>query len=143
MGKLEAIWTKRARRAPMDAKLTARAIPGKGLEGCANNSRTRQVTLIEREVWDDLMRKADSSEPPSSRRANLMVSGISLANTRGRLLRVGPVLLRIGGETRPCERMDEAVSGLQDLMDANWGGGAFAEVIEGGEISIGDPVEWA
>jgi MOSC domain-containing protein YiiM len=27
-------------------------------------------------------------------------------------------------------------------MRERWGGGAFAEVIEGGEIAVGDEVEW-
>jgi len=143
MGKLEAIWTKRAHHGPMDARLTARAIPGKGLEGCANNSRTRQVTLIEREVWQELMKEAGDDAPPSARRANLMVTGIRLQNTRGRLLRVGSALLRIGGETKPCERMDEITPGLKQIMYSDWGGGAYAEVIAAGELAIGDAVDWA
>jgi len=64
MGKLEAIWTKRAHRRPMDARLTAHAIAGKGLAGDANNIRTRQVTLIEREVWQALMNEASGDASP-------------------------------------------------------------------------------
>ena len=126
----------------MDAQQTASVIAGKGLAGSADNSRTRQVTLIEREIWEALTANAGTDASPSRRRANLMVSGISLADSRGRLLRVGAVVLRIAGETKPCERMDEVQAGLRDLMYANWGGGAFAEVITGGEISIGDSVDW-
>ena len=126
----------------MDPRLTATAVAGKGLAGNADTSRTRQVTLMEREVWEALTAGAGSDASPSRRRANLMVSGISLANSRGRLLRVGASVLRIAGETKPCERMDEVQPGLKDLMYANWGGGAFAEVITGGEIAVGDCVDW-
>jgi putative hydrolase of the HAD superfamily len=141
-GRLEGIWTKRAHRGPMDPHESAHIIAGKGLAGDANNSRTRQVTLIEREIWEALTRGAGTHAAPSERRANFMVSGIRLADSRGGLLRVGSVLLRIAGETKPCERMDEVQPGLHDLMYSNWGGGAFAEVIRGDDVSIGDSVEW-
>jgi putative hydrolase of the HAD superfamily len=38
--------------------------------------------------------------------------------------------------------MDEVRPGLRKLMYPDWGGGAFAEVVTGGDIAIGDPVEW-
>ena len=43
----------------------------------------------------------------------------------------------------PAGQMDEALPGLQTAMRERWAGGAFAEVIEGGEIAVGDPVTWA
>src|SRR5262249_27193176 len=143
MGQLVGIWTKRAHRGPMDARLTARAIPGKGLAGCANNSRTRQVTLIESEIWQALMDQAGVNASPSARRANLMIRGIPLQNSRNRLLRIGSVVLRIAGETKPCERMDEVTPGLQQMMYSDWAGGAYAQVITEGDLTIGDSVEWA
>jgi len=141
-GRLEAIWLKRAHRGPMDARQSATLIEGKGLDGSVGRSSRRQVTIIEREVWDALMRETGSAAPPSTRRANLMISGVSLADTRKRVLCVGQTRLEIAGETKPCERMEEAVPGLRAAMYPNWGGGAFAKVIAGGEIRVGDIVAW-
>ena len=141
-GRLDGIWVKRAHRGPMDARESGVLIAGKGLEGNVDRSSRRQVTIIEREVWEALMRETGASAPPSTRRANLMISGISLADTRKRVLRIGAARLEIAGETKPCERMEEAVPGLRAAMYANWRGGAFAMVLDGAEIRVGDPVAW-
>jgi MOSC domain-containing protein YiiM len=127
----------------MDSVATGRLVAGRGLVGNADQGRRRQVTLIEREVWEGLMRQLDATVSPAARRANLLVSGIRLAQSRDRVLRVGACRLRMAGETRPCERMDEALDGLRAALAVDWGGGVFAEVLAGGEISVGDEVAWS
>jgi len=141
-GRLEAIWIKRFKRGPMDPTEQATMVEGRGIEGNANQGGKRQVTIISKEMWDKLMAEVGGDKDPSSRRANLMVSGIDLTETRERVLAIGSVRIRINGETRPCERMDEAQHGLKGAMQASWAGGAFGEVLDDGSISVGDPVEW-
>ena len=126
----------------MDAVQRATVVEGQGLEGSVGRSRRRQVTVIEREIWERLMDEIGADASPAGRRANLMLSGITLANTRGRTLRIGDVRIAIGGETTPCERMDEVVPGLRKLMIPDWGGGAFGQVLTGGVINVGDAVKW-
>ncbi|MGE5925892.1 MAG: MOSC domain-containing protein [Gemmatimonadota bacterium] len=141
-GRLEAIWIKRAHRGPMDRVESAALVAGRGLVGNADQGKRRQVTVIAQETWSRLMTELGAAADPSARRANLMVSGVDLLDSRGRILSVGSCRLRIAGETRPCERMDEAVPGLRRAMDRAWGGGAFAEVLEDGTIAIGDAVHF-
>ena len=142
MATLKAIWIKRAKRGPMDCAQRATLVEGRGVAGNANQGGKRQVTVIEEEVWRGLMERLGGDIPPSARRANLMISGLALAHSRGRVLCIGTCRIRVYGETRPCERMDEALPGLREVMRDAWGGGAFGEVTVGGEIALGDSVAW-
>jgi MOSC domain-containing protein YiiM len=141
-GTLDGIWIKRAHRGRMDPATRAELIADKGLLGNVDRSRRRQVTILSREIWERAMTELGAALDPSARRANLLVSGLELANTRGRVLRIGSARVKIGGETTPCERMDEAWPGLKKSLRPGWGGGVFAQVLEGGEIAIGDVVAW-
>jgi MOSC domain-containing protein YiiM len=139
---LTAIFIKRAHGGRMDSHLAAALEAGRGLVGNADRGGRRQVTLLSAERWLELMQEVGASLDPETRRANLVISGIDLENTRGRILRIGSSRLRINGETRPCELMEEAATGLQKAMGERWGGGAFAEVLDGGPVSVGDLVSW-
>jgi MOSC domain-containing protein YiiM len=124
----------------MDPVTEATAVAGKGLVGDVTTSRRRHVTIIEREAWDAMMAELGANVSPVGRRANLMVSGVQLHQTRGKVLRIGAVRLAIGGETTPCERMDEYLPGLRDVMRPHWRGGVFAQVLDDGLLAVGDSV---
>lgn len=145
-GRLERIWVKRAKLGPMDPHPSARLIEGRGLEGNADQGGKRQVTVIAEESWSDALAEVGGPAgdvpdlDPSERRANLLVSGLALAESRDRVLRIGGCRLLIRGETRPCERMERALPGLKAALGPAWRGGVYGEVITGGTIAAGDPV---
>lgn len=142
MGDIVAIWLKRFKHGPMDPVSEAVAVEGRGLQGNANQGGKRQITLIDEERWDEVQEELGLALDPRTRRANLMLRGIDLEATRGRELRLGECLVRIYGETRPCNQMEEAQAGLRAALSSRWRGGAFAEVLSGGVIRVGDAAEW-
>jgi MOSC domain-containing protein YiiM len=100
------------------------------------------VTIIDESRWSEACAELGVDVDPSARRANIMLRGVDLENMRGRTLRIGPVLVRIYNETRPCEQMDDAHEGLRDALRPRWRAGAYGEIVEGGVIRIGDTAEW-
>jgi MOSC domain-containing protein YiiM len=138
--KVEQIWIKRMHRGPMDPAERAQVKAGRGIVGNANQGGKRQVTIVSSKHWADVTAPLGDTPDPRLRRANLLVSDIDFTDARGRILKIGGIRVRIYGETRPCEQMEAAVPGLQEAMAVPWGGGAFGEVLDDGEINVGDPV---
>ena len=128
------------RRGPMDAADRARVVAGRGIVGNANQGGKRQVTIVSNKHWEEVTAPLGDTPDPRLRRANLLVSDVDFSGARGKILRIGDVRVRIYGETRPCEQMEDAVAGLQKAMSVPWGGGAHGEVLDDGEIAVGDPV---
>ena len=146
VGVVEQLWLKRAKRGPMDPVTSARLRAQRGLVGNANQGGRRQITLLEAERWAEHLsaigHDGDPSMGPARRRANVLVRGLPLVNSRGRVLRIGTVRVQIAGETKPCHQMDEVCPGLQAVMRPAWGGGAFAMILDDGEIAVGDAISW-
>lgn len=145
-GELLAIWLKRFKRGPMDAVQSARLVAGRGLAGNTDQGGKRQVTMIDEAAWEAASRALGylpgMTADPRLRRANLMLRGINLYKTHRRVLRIGDVRIRIYGEVTPCRKIEESLRGLQEALRPEWRGGAFGEVLDDGEIRIGDKVSW-
>lgn len=124
----------------MDEVTRARLVAHRGLAGNANQGGRRQVTILSLEAWTAITAGVVGPIDPIERRANLLVSGVDLHGSRGRVLRIGCCRLLIHGETKPCDRMDEVAPGLQQGLRQQWAGGVFAAVLDDGEISAGDAI---
>jgi len=142
-GEIVSIWIKRAHRGVMDGVESAQAVAGRGLVGNADQGGRRQITIIDEEAWNEAAAETGAAVDPAKRRANVMVRGIPLADSRGKLLLLGACSIRILGETRPCERMEEAQPGLREALRSGWRGGVFGEIVDGGSFRVGERAELA
>lgn len=127
------------RRVPMQAVVTAdldangligdrRATPGK-----------RAVTLIQHEHLAVISAFAGAEVSWEALRRNIVVAGINLLALRKAEFRVGSALLRGTGICAPCSRMEEAF-GPGGYNAVRGHGGITAEVLEAGQIALGDAV---
>ncbi len=124
----------------MDPREELEMVPELGIRDNADQGGRRQVTVIQGEVFRELADTLGPRLDPAMRRANVMVRGVDLHESRGKILHLGECRILIRGETRPCERMDEALEGLRDALRPDWRGGCFGHVLVGGTVRIGDEV---
>ena len=139
---VEAIWLKTGRGGPMTRVSTAQLVEGIGIEGNADQGGYRQVTVLDADAWEAASAELGVEVDPAGRRANLMIRGIDLADTKGCVLRIAGCQIQIRGETVACDLMDAAAQGLKEALMPEWRAGAYGMVIEGGPVTVGDPVSW-
>lgn len=142
-GKIEALFVYPEEGGAPVAKEAARVHAGRGLEGDQRRTAHRAVTVLSLEQWRETMAELQVDLPLSTRRANVIVSGLDLPSSVGKHLRLGAVTLEIVGETRPCGTMDEAYQGLKDALAPKLRAGVHGRVVAEGEIRVGDAVEIA
>jgi MOSC domain-containing protein YiiM len=100
----------------------------------------RQVTFLDVGQWQEVLDELGVDLPWYTRRANVLIEGIDLPATVGRRLQVGACRFAIGGETTPCERMDELQPGLRRVLTSALRGGVWGKVLQGGALRVGDEV---
>ncbi|HKR13385.1 MAG TPA: MOSC domain-containing protein [Pyrinomonadaceae bacterium] len=138
-GKLLGIATRPVRHAPMQEAMDARITLDSGVNVDARGKPgRRQVTVISREAWEAACAELGVTHLPwTTRRANLLVDGIDLQAKIGYELRLGDAVLKINGETRPCEVMEQAYPGLKAALTPEWRGGVICRVMRPGEVTVG------
>ena len=137
MAKVAHVWVSPAKNSGrMDARETARAVEGVGLEGCAHAraGTKRQVLFASREHLDAV------GVEPGRIRENFTVEGADVHMWPiGQRVRAGEALFEITMVCDPCERMDAIRPGLQAELEGKRG--MLARVLETGEVSAGDELE--
>jgi len=128
---------------PTEKLDTASFVTNFGLEGDwrSRKNRGRQITLIEAEALEEVARILKlPAIPAGASRRQVLVRGIDLNTTVGKMLRVGPLLIKVEELCDPCRNMETMVgSGAHRAMENR--GGVCARVLEGGTLRPGDTVE--
>jgi MOSC domain-containing protein YiiM len=127
-------------KAAMQEVSQARATAGGGLEGDVSTSADRGITLLDEEKWNQVTCELGTEIPWHTRRANVLVQGIELAQLIGKTVCLGEVEVAVKAETKPCGLMDEIHPGLRAVLEPQCRGGVYGRIVVGGTIRVGDPV---
>lgn len=126
-----------------------RALPGRGLEGDRYFLRAgtyspkegvdREITLIETEALEALLRDYGVALEPAETRRNVATRGVPLNHLVGRVFRVGEATARGLRLCEPCSHM-ERLSGKRIRAGLVHRGGLRAQILTEGRIRVGDEV---
>jgi MOSC domain-containing protein YiiM len=152
-GRVVAIFVAPTAGAPMEARESVDAVTGVGLTGDRYGLGTgkysdtdrgpRDVTLIEREAIDAVRDEDGIDVTDADTRRNVVTEGVPLNHLVGRTFRVGVVTLRGLRLSEPCAYLEQ-LTGLNGVNRAFvHRGGLRAEVVDGGELHVGDTVSAA
>ena len=141
LGTLQGIAIREASRAPMKEQQQVEVTTTHGIVQDYRGTGLRQVTLLDVGQWQEVLDELGINLPWYTRRANLLIAGIDLPATVGWRLQIGACRFAIGGETTPCERMDELHPGLRHILSPHMRGGVWGKVLQGGPLHVGDSVQ--
>jgi MOSC domain-containing protein YiiM len=150
-GVVEGIFITDGAGRPMRPRSEAVAVPDRGLAGDRYHDRTgyyserppldgRALTLIEAEVLESLATEHGIALAPIECRRNLVTRGIRLAELIGRRFRVGELLCEGVRICEPCVYLEQ-LTGKPVNEPLVHRGGLRANILEGGTVRIGDPVD--
>ena len=141
LGTLQGIAIREASRAPMKEQQHVEVTTTHGIVQDYRGTGLRQVTFLDMEQWQEVLNELGIDLPWYTRRANLLIAGIDLQAAVGWRLQIGACRFAIGGETTPCERMDELHPGLRRVLIPQMRGGVWGKVLQGGPLGVGDSVQ--
>ena len=140
LGIVKGIAVRDASRVPMKEQQQVEVTLKHGIVQDYRGTGLRQVTFLDVGQWQEVLEALGVDLPWYTRRANVLIEGIDLPATVGRRLQVGACRFAIGGETTPCERMDELQPGLRRVLTPALRGGVWGKVLQGGALRVGDEV---
>src|SRR3954454_5167019 len=137
-GVVEGIFSGAIEEGPLQAFDEVRVATGAGIEG--DRYGAKDITLFEAEALEHLEADSGITLQPNEIRRNFMTRGISLNDLLGHRIRVGEVEAVVAELCHPCSHLQKLTQPgvLRGLVDR---GGLNADVVQGGSIRVGDPIE--
>jgi hypothetical protein len=152
-GRVELLAIADSAEQPMRTVGTARAIPGRGLDGDryaksagtftprVGKSSGYDLTLIEAEALDELVLPGGIPLSYADARRNIVTRGVDLNSLVGRRFKIGSEVQCVGRRLcEPCAHL-ERLSHPGVLRGLIHKGGLRADIVAGGVISQGDAIE--
>lgn len=140
VGTLKSIAVRQASRAAMQEQTAVDVTLAAGIVQDYRGQGLRQVTFLDSAEWHTVMQALGVDMPWHTRRANLLIEGCDLRTAVGRRLQIGDCRFAIGGETEPCQRMDELQAGLRQALAPDMRAGVWGKVLQGGRLEVGQSV---
>jgi len=140
-GQVTGIYLAAERGAGKTACATAELVAGHGLQGDAHAGTHphRHISLFAQEIVHALHPEG-FPVTPGALSANLFISGLPLDTLPlGTQLRIGPVLLELSEQRKPCRSITRIDHRLPKRLFGQCG--QFARVLVGGKVQVGDTVE--
>lgn len=151
-GRIESIHIAAGAGSPMESRDQVTVAAGVGIDGDRYAARRgtfsgspkpgRQITFIEAEAIEALAREQGLQVGPGETRRNVVTRGVPLNHLVGREFRVGAARFRGSELCEPCEYLAGKTGKPGILPGLVHRGGLRAEVLEGGLLSVGDPLEF-
>lgn len=149
-GTIEAIHVAPEAEAPMESRDTVEAIAGQGIKGdryfkdigtFSDVPRGGlEITLTEAEAIEAVERETELSIDFDEHRRNVTTRGVALNHLVGEHFRVGDAICEGIRLCEPCDHLQRLTfDGINDALTHR--GGLRAEIIEDGELSVGDTIE--
>lgn len=144
-GTVEAIYITEKKKGTMLSVPSAQAVAGHGLtgdrywDGGGKPSPDTEITLIEAEAIEAVSRAEGIPFDSSESRRNLVTRGVALNHLVDRRFRVGKLTLRGIRLCEPCVHLENMTRPGVRLALLHRGG-LRAQIVEGGEVHVGDAV---
>ncbi len=126
----------------------ARVLAGRGIEGdryaCGGGTFSsyqgaRDITFIEEEALEQFTREYGQTLDAAQARRNLLTRGVRLNDLVGCEFTVGAVRMRGLRLCEPCAHLAR-LTGMKVLPGLVHRGGLYAQILQDGELAVGDAV---